>query len=173
MFADTRAIELQIGPIDAPILHSPSVASMECIGGTGDLVTGLATAFLCANTNLSDASMGESCTAAARMARLLAQHCAPPSPPSPLPFIGAYGIGGIVIYMSMTVCPLLARECVYVGLAGLGYNWKQAAVGVGLIALGWLLMKGWRTQAKAYSAAKRRWQSTWFCHACGQAHQRG
>lgn len=27
-FGDTRAIELQIGPIDAPILHSPSAASM-------------------------------------------------------------------------------------------------------------------------------------------------
>ena len=27
-FADTRTIELQIGPIDKPILHSPSVASM-------------------------------------------------------------------------------------------------------------------------------------------------
>lgn len=27
-FADTRAIELQVGPIDAPVLHSPSVASM-------------------------------------------------------------------------------------------------------------------------------------------------
>jgi diaminopimelate epimerase len=27
-FADTRTIELQIGPIDAPILHSPSVVSM-------------------------------------------------------------------------------------------------------------------------------------------------
>jgi len=27
-FADTRAIELQVGPIDAPILHSPSVVSM-------------------------------------------------------------------------------------------------------------------------------------------------
>ena len=27
-FADTRAIELQIGPIDAPTLHSPSVVSM-------------------------------------------------------------------------------------------------------------------------------------------------
>jgi diaminopimelate epimerase len=27
-FADTRAIELQIGPIDDPILHSPSVVSM-------------------------------------------------------------------------------------------------------------------------------------------------
>ena len=56
----------------AATVDAPSVASMECIGGTGDLVTGLATAFLCAN-----ASMGESCTAAARMARLLAQHCAP------------------------------------------------------------------------------------------------
>lgn len=102
----------------------------------------------------------------------LAQHCAPPAPPSPLPFIGAYGIGGIIIYMSMTVCPLLARECVYVGMAGLRYNWKQAAVGIGVIALGWLLMKGWHAQAKAYSAAKRQWQSTWFCHTCGQAHRR-
>ncbi|MDW6022058.1 diaminopimelate epimerase [Mesorhizobium sp. BAC0120] len=27
-FRDTRAIELQIGPIDAPVLHSPSVVSM-------------------------------------------------------------------------------------------------------------------------------------------------
>jgi diaminopimelate epimerase len=27
-FRDTRAIELQVGPIDAPVLHSPSVASM-------------------------------------------------------------------------------------------------------------------------------------------------
>jgi diaminopimelate epimerase len=27
-FADTRCIELQIGPIDKPILHSPSVVSM-------------------------------------------------------------------------------------------------------------------------------------------------
>jgi diaminopimelate epimerase len=27
-FADTRWIELQIGPIDAPVLHSPSVVSM-------------------------------------------------------------------------------------------------------------------------------------------------
>ena len=27
-FADTRIIELQVGPIDAPVLHSPSVVSM-------------------------------------------------------------------------------------------------------------------------------------------------
>ena len=27
-FHDTRRIELQIGPIDAPVLHSPSVVSM-------------------------------------------------------------------------------------------------------------------------------------------------
>lgn len=50
------------------------------------------------------------------------------------------------------------------------YNWKQAAVGIGVIALGWLLMKGWHAQAKAYSAAKRQWQNTWFCHTCGQSH---
>ena len=56
----------------AATVDAPSVASMECIGGTGDLVTGLATAFLCAG-----ACMGEACTSAARMARLLAQHCAP------------------------------------------------------------------------------------------------
>ena len=61
----------------AATVDAPSVASMECIGGTGDLVTGLATAFLCANTRQGDANMGESCTAAARMARLLAQYCAP------------------------------------------------------------------------------------------------
>ena len=53
-------------------VDAPSVASMECIGGTGDLVTGLATAFLCAGAN-----MGCACTTAARVARLLAQHCAP------------------------------------------------------------------------------------------------
>ena len=27
-FQDTRSIELQIGPIDAPILHTPSVVNM-------------------------------------------------------------------------------------------------------------------------------------------------
>ena len=51
---------------------APSVPAMECIGGTGDLVTGLATAFLCGG-----AAMDEACMAAARMARLLAQLCAP------------------------------------------------------------------------------------------------
>lgn len=61
----------------AATVDAPSVASMECIGGTGDLVTGLATAFLCAKTNLGNTSMGCACTAATRMARLLAQHCAP------------------------------------------------------------------------------------------------
>lgn len=53
-------------------VDAPSVPAMECIGGTGDLVTGLATAFLCGG-----AAMGEACTAAARMARLLAQLCTP------------------------------------------------------------------------------------------------
>ena len=56
----------------ASTVDAPSVPSMECIGGTGDLVTGLATALLCAGAHMSEA-----CTAAARMTRLLAQHCTP------------------------------------------------------------------------------------------------
>lgn len=59
------------GRITATV-DAPSVPAMECIGGTGDLVTGLVTAFLCGG-----APMGEACTAAARVARLLARHCAP------------------------------------------------------------------------------------------------
>jgi len=62
---------VELGRITATV-DAPSVPAMECIGGTGDLVTGLATAFLCGG-----APMGEACTAAARVARLLARHCAP------------------------------------------------------------------------------------------------
>lgn len=50
----------------------PSVAAMECIGGTGDLVTGLVTAFLAGGLPLCRAALS-----AARAARLLARHCAP------------------------------------------------------------------------------------------------
>ena len=103
---------------------------------------------------------------------VLAQHCAPPAPPSPMPFVIAYGIGAVLIYMAMTVCPLLARECGYVGMSALRHNWKQAAGGLGVIAVGWLLMKAWYQQAQAYNAAKRQWQNTWFCYACGRSHVR-
>ena len=105
-------------------------------------------------------------------ATALAQHCAPPAPPSPMPFVIAYGIGAVLIYMAMTVCPLLARECGYVGMSALRHNWKQAAGGLGVIAVGWLLMKAWYQQAQVYNAAKRQWQNTWFCHACGRSHVR-
>lgn len=104
---------------------------------------------------------------------LLAQHCAPPAPPSPMPFIATYGIGGVVLYLSMTVCPLLARECVFVGAVALRHYWKQALVGLAIIAVGWLLMKGWYSQTKTYRVAKRRWQSSWFCYGCGRSHFRG
>lgn len=108
-------------------------------------------------------------------ATMLAQHCAPPAPPSPIPLVAAYGLGGAVVYHAATGCDLFERGC-RVGMSAMAlllYNWKQAAIGLSLIALGWLLMKGWHAQAKAYSAAKRRWQRTWFCHACGQSHLRG
>lgn len=107
-------------------------------------------------------------------ATMLAQYCAPPAPPSPMPFVIAYGLGGAVVYHAATVCDLFERGC-RLGMSSMAlliYNWKQAAIGLGLIALGWLLMKGWHVQAKAYSAAKRQWQNTWFCHGCGQRHLR-
>ncbi|WP_291440341.1 NAD(P)H-hydrate dehydratase [Desulfovibrio sp.] len=53
-------------------VKEPSVAAMECIGGTGDLVTGLVTALLAGGIPMCRASL-----AAARIARLLAEHCAP------------------------------------------------------------------------------------------------
>ncbi len=53
-------------------VEEPSAPAMECIGGTGDLVTGLVTALLAGKVPLCKASL-----AAARLARLLARHCAP------------------------------------------------------------------------------------------------
>ena len=54
------------------VVDSPSVPAMECIGGTGDIVTGLVTAFAAAGWPLCAA-----CLAACRTARYLAAHCAP------------------------------------------------------------------------------------------------
>lgn len=54
------------------VIDSPSVPAMECIGGTGDIVTGLVTAFAAAGWPLCAA-----CLAASRTARRLAALCAP------------------------------------------------------------------------------------------------
>lgn len=104
-------------------------------------------------------------------ATLLAQHCAPPAPPSPMPFVIAYGMGGLITYLSMTVCSTRTNECRYLGLAQT--DWKWTLGGLAIIGLGWLLMKGWYAEAQSYGAEKRRWQNTWFCHGCGQSHLRG
>lgn len=53
-------------------VSEPSVAAMECIGGTGDLVTGLLTAFLSEGMPLCKAALG-----AVRTARFLAAYCQP------------------------------------------------------------------------------------------------
>lgn len=59
------------------VVDNPSVPAMECIGGTGDIVTGLVTGLLCAGLPTATAAL-----AAARLARLLAAHCRPdPSTP--------------------------------------------------------------------------------------------
>lgn len=108
-------------------------------------------------------------------ATLLAQHCAPPSPPSPVPFVVSLALGCAVIYHASTSCDVFQRSCRLdmSVVAMLAHNWKEALAGLGLVAVGWLLMKAWHVQAKDYSAAKDQWRKTWFCHGCGQSHQRG
>lgn len=59
------------GKITAKV-SEPSVPAMEAIGGTGDIVTGLATAWLCAGTPICNSALW-----AARTARLLAEYCNP------------------------------------------------------------------------------------------------
>jgi len=89
----------------------------------------------------------------------LAQHCAPPSPVSPMPFVVAFGFGSLVVYWgAIEHFPRI--------------NWQWTLGGLALIGVGWLLFKGWAKEAQDYSTAKRRWQNTWFCHACGRSHVR-
>jgi len=100
----------------------------------------------------------------------LAQHCAPPAPPSPMPFVLAYGGGGLLVYGSMSRCSWITNECAFYGPNFANWHWTLG--GLAIIGLGWLLMKGWHQQAQAYTATKRQWQNTWFCHACGGNHTR-
>lgn len=53
-------------------VSEPAVAAMESIGGTGDIVTGLATAYLASRTPICKSALW-----AARAARLLALYCKP------------------------------------------------------------------------------------------------
>lgn len=53
-------------------VKEPAVAAMESIGGTGDVVTGLATAYLAAGNPICKSALW-----AARAARLLAEYCKP------------------------------------------------------------------------------------------------
>lgn len=56
----------------AATIDEPSEPAMECIGGTGDLVTGLVTALLAGGIPLCRASRAAAC-----LARLLARYCSP------------------------------------------------------------------------------------------------
>lgn len=103
-------------------------------------------------------------------ATMLARQSAPPAPPSPMPFVMAYGFGGLITYLSVTVCSSRTNVCRYQGFSQA--DWKWTLGGLAIMGLGWLLMKGWYSQAKVYGIAKRQWQNTWFCHGCGHAHLR-
>lgn len=89
----------------------------------------------------------------------LAQNCAAPAPPSPMPFMVALGFGGLVIYWGAI------EHFPYI-------NWKWFLGGLAVIGVAWFLLKSWITEAKEYGAAKKRWQRTFFCYGCGQSHMK-
>ena len=91
--------------------------------------------------------------------------------PTPLPFIVAYGAGGVVLYLSMLFCPDFATQCMYVGLPSMRYNAKSAAVGLILVVVGLLLTKVWYTKNKAWRAARRRMPDVEMCQDCGQVRR--
>lgn len=99
----------------------------------------------------------------------LAQHCQPPAPPSPMPFVIAYGIGTLVTYLAFQFCQPFTNKCSF----SLQHaEWIEALIGLAIVGVGFLLMKSWYGDAQAYHAAKKQWQQTWFCHTCGQSHVR-
>jgi hypothetical protein len=85
----------------------------------------------------------------------LARHCSPPAPPSPMGFVIATLVGGFVAYQ---------------GLKGFGFiYWPFVYIGLGIVALGWLLFAAYRVAANDYREAKRRWFRSYLCSACGQS----
>lgn len=89
----------------------------------------------------------------------LARQCAPPSPPTPLPFVIAFGFSGAIIYgAAFKEFPHIYWQATFTGLAGM--------------VVGWLLFKFFRVQNKEYVANKMHWLKSWFCHGCGQSHTR-
>lgn len=86
----------------------------------------------------------------------LAQHCAPPRPPSPVAFVLAYAFGGFVLYDTFIASRQVA--------------WKQLPIAAGALLVGWVLWRTWRAAARLYTADKLRWSASWYCHGCGQSH---
>lgn len=86
----------------------------------------------------------------------LAQHCAPPRPPSPVAFVLAYAFAGFVLYDTFVVSKHVA--------------WKQLPIAGGALLVGWVLWRAWRAAARLYSADKQRWIASFYCHGCGQSH---
>lgn len=86
----------------------------------------------------------------------LAQHCAPPRPPSPLGFVAAYAFSGWAFYDTFFVSKPIP--------------WKQVPIAAGALLVGWILWRAWRGQSRQYMQDKQRWATSWFCHGCGQSH---
>lgn len=82
-----------------------------------------------------------------------ARQCAPPAPPSPMPFLIALLVGGFAI-----------REYAF---AHSYIEWQGVWLGLGILAIGWLLFLGYRHSARTFRRAKAEWLRTWLCLSCG------
>lgn len=86
----------------------------------------------------------------------LAQLCAPPRPPTPVPFLLAYALAAFVLYDMF--------------IASRHIPWKQLPFAVGALFVGWLFWRSWRSAARLYSQDKQRWVMSRYCYGCGQSY---
>ncbi len=74
-----------------------------------------------------------------------------------MPFLIAFAIGGFWTY-----------ECVVPRFPKI--YWTGVFIGVLILALGWFLLKVWKSAANEYKESKLRWQRSVLCFACGTSH---
>jgi hypothetical protein len=82
-----------------------------------------------------------------------ARNCAPPAPPTPLPFLIAFLFGGFAIHEYAFAHSYIV--------------WQGVWLGIGILGVGWLLFLGYRHSARQFRRAKAEWLRTWLCFSCG------
>lgn len=126
-----------------PLLRQPHIQSYQVIYDSGTVQTEVT------HHGYAGGSRGTSQST-------LARHCAPPRAPSPMGFVCAYAFGAWGLY-----------HCFF---GSWHVHWSELPIPLGALAVGYVLWRMWRFMAREYTADKRRWADTWYCHGCGQSH---